>query len=339
MVLEHLFPENWLEKKVGYAFLLAIGYSIIGILVARVLFGRNPGIVSVIFISILLLPSLRKMFAIEEKIEEKEKRFSLKELLFDNRGIIKTYFAIFFGIFFTYLFFSFVLPQFGIDIFNVFKEQLFLDPGLRGHAYLSGTFWSILENNWWVLVACFILGLFTGDGAIFFIAWNASAWGTIFGYRALSAGIYAGVNPWYYLLILLGIVIWHIILEGGAYIIVATAGSVISKDIISKSKEVRKFVIYSLFAGMLLIVFYFLLKQLILSSGIYFMISVGIFLIALYFMSTIFDDKKHREVFTYNYWLFVIGIIIFILGALLEAGVLSYSGMLNKIYSMSYMFI
>ena len=32
MVLEHLFPEDWLKKKSRYAFLLGIGYSILGII-------------------------------------------------------------------------------------------------------------------------------------------------------------------------------------------------------------------------------------------------------------------------------------------------------------------
>ena len=31
MVLEHLFPEDWLEKRVGYAFIIAVVYSILGI--------------------------------------------------------------------------------------------------------------------------------------------------------------------------------------------------------------------------------------------------------------------------------------------------------------------
>ncbi len=335
MVLEHLFPENWLEKRVGYAFLIAVVYSIIGIIAARLLFGANSGIVSVVFVSILLLPSLRKMFAMEEKKEEKEKKFKLSHLITDNWDLVKTYFAIFFGIFFTYLFFSFVLPQLGIDTLNIFKEQLFLDPGLRGHAYQVDTLWSILANNWWVMAACFLLGLLTGDGAVFFIAWNASAWGTIFGYRALTAGMFDGTNPWIYLILLFLIVIWHVILEGGAYILAAISGSVISRDIISKASQIRTFVSYFLFGGGIITLLFFMIRRFGEASSA---ISVALFLGMLYMLGATFKDKKHKEVFTYNFWLFIIALLIFIIGAVVEVGVLSYSGLLNKIYLASYLF-
>lgn len=337
MVLEHLFPENWLEKKVSYAFLLAVVYSIIGIIGARLLFGANSGIVSVVFTSIFLLPSLEKLFANEEKLEEKEKKFSLFELLKDNKAIIKTYFAIFFGIFLTYMTFSFVLPQLGMNTFEIFKEQLFLDPGLRGHAYDVGTFWNILANNWWVLVACFLLGLITGDGAIFFITWNASAWGTIFGYRALTAAWYSGSNPWWYLFLLLGIVIWHVILEAGAYIIVAISGSVISRDIISKSLQIKRFASYFILGGGIITLFFYIMRQL--GQKIHFIITAILFMGALFIMRETFHDKKHKEVFTYNFWLFVVGLAIFALGAFLEAGVLTWSGTLVKIYNFSYLYV
>lgn len=336
MVLEHLFPENWLEKKVSYAFLLAIVYSIVGIIAAKLLFGANSGIVSVVFTSILLLPSLEKLFSVEEKVEEKEKKITLIEMWKDNQAIIKTYFAIFFGIFLTYMFFSFVLPQLGINTFNIFKEQLFLDPGLRGHAYDIGTFWNILANNWWVLAACFLLGFVTGDGAIFFITWNASAWGTIFGYRALTAAWYSGANPWWYLLIILSIVLWHVILEGGAYILAAISGSVISRDIISKSTQIKEFARYFVVGGGILAILFYVLKRF--NSYISTALSIIIFIISVYTIKNTFQDQKHKEVFTYNFWLFMLGLGIFILGALLEAGVLSWSGLLMKLYNYSYLY-
>ncbi len=337
MVLEHLFPENWLEKRASYAFILAMVYSIIGIIGARLLFGANSGIVSVVFTSILLLPYLEKLFAIEEKIEEKEKKFSLLHLWKDNKDLVKTYFAIFFGIFFTYMLFSFILPQLGFNTFNIFKEQLFLDPGLRGHAYDVGSFLSILSNNWWVLVACFLLALLTGDGAIFFITWNASAWGTIFGYRAISAAWQTGGNPWWFLFLIFIIVIWHVILEAGAYIIVAISGSVISKDIISKASQIKKFAGYLLLGGGIIALLFYVMRQL--GGLIYFISSALIFVGALYAMKETFSDKKHKEVFTYNFWLFMIGLGVFVLGAFLEAGVLSWSGLLMRIYDASAMFM
>jgi uncharacterized membrane protein SpoIIM required for sporulation len=341
MVLEHLFPEDWIEKKSGYAFLLAIGYSIIGIIISRLIFGSNSGIVSVFFVSLFLVPTMRKMFYYEDTIEEKEKNFSFKHLLMDNKELIKTYLMIFLGIFLTYTFFSFVLPQLGINTFNIFKEQLYLDVNLKGQAisFTSSTFWSIMINNWWVLVACFVLGLIAGDGAIFFITWNASVWGTIFGYRALSASYVANVEPFYYLAIVLSIVIWHVILEGGAYILVGTAGGVISREVIKNSNDVKAFLIYFLIGICLIFFINYMLKMILPSSILIFIMSALSFIFLLSFLIDVFKEKSHKMVFKYNFYLFILGLLVFVIGALVETFVLSNSTILSKIYELSMMYV
>ena len=62
MVLEHIFPEDWLEQKGRYAFLLGAGYSIIALLIAPILFPGDPALVAVALTSMLLLPELYKIF-------------------------------------------------------------------------------------------------------------------------------------------------------------------------------------------------------------------------------------------------------------------------------------
>ena len=89
MVLEHIFPEDWLEQKTKYAFLLGAGYSILGILIAKILFPKDSGLVSVAFISLLLLPELNKIFSIEERQEMMETQFSFKELFRDDWDVVK----------------------------------------------------------------------------------------------------------------------------------------------------------------------------------------------------------------------------------------------------------
>ena len=149
MVLERLFPEDWLEKKFRYAFILGFAYSVIGILIAKFLFPASIGIASVIFTSIFLSPSMRKIFSIEEKSEEKVKKFSLKKLYSLDYDVVFMYLLIFFGIFCAYLVFSFLLPQFGFSTFNLLKEQAFLDSALGGRAAFSfGTFENIFFYNW-----------------------------------------------------------------------------------------------------------------------------------------------------------------------------------------------
>lgn len=345
MVLEHLFPENWLEKKVGYAFLIAVIYSTVGIIGARLLFGANSGIVSVIFTSLLILPYLQKLFRREEREEETERRVSLRHLsslkgFFKNNQAIRVYFAIFLGIYLAYTLYSFILPQLGINTFNVFKEQLFVDPALRGRAFDLGTFLSILANNWWVLLATFLLAIVVGDGAIFFITWNASSWGALFGYRALTAGLYAHVSPWWYLLLVLVITLPHLILEGGAYILSAISGSIISKEIVKERADIRNFIFYVVCGAALIFFLRYIYKY---AFGVKNMIGFNLITLILviamiYIMGRLFQQKRLKKVFLNNYALFIIAILVFIIGALVETLVLDNVNILNKIYMFSFLF-
>ncbi|MBN2459663.1 stage II sporulation protein M [Candidatus Woesearchaeota archaeon] len=345
MVLEHLFPEDWLEKKVGYAFLIAVIYSTLGIVAARLLFGANSGIVSVIFTSLFILPYLQKMFSKEEREEEREKRAKFTRLdslkhFFQCNQAIRIYASIFLGIYLTYMFCSFILPQLGMNTFDVFKEQLFVDPALRGRAFDNATFFSILGNNWWVLLACFLIAIIVGDGAIFFITWNASSWGALFGYRALTAGLYAHVNPWWYLFLVVIITLPHVILEGGAYILSAISGSIISDEIVREKDDIRKFLSFLVIGALLLFVLRFFFLFAFSEQAKAFLSILSIILITgmIYMLGWLFRQKKLKKVFMNNYDLFILAIIIFIIGAIVETFVLDNSSALNQIYSFSMLF-
>jgi uncharacterized membrane protein SpoIIM required for sporulation len=345
MVLEHLFPEDWLEKRVIYAFIIAVVYSVLGIAAARLLFGANAGIVSVIFTSLFILPYLQKLFKKEEKEEEKQHLLSLKSFasikhFFKHNKAIKVYFAIFLGIYLSYMFFSFILPQLGFNTFDILKEQLFVDPALRGRAIDTGTFFSILTNNWWVLLACFLIAIIVGDGAIFFIAWNASSWGVLFGYRALTAGLNGGVSPWYYLLLLFLITLPHVILEGGAYILAAISGNVISDEIIKEKSDIKNFIFYLIGGvGLMLMVKIAYDRLLGMTDPVVFSLIAIILITAMvHVIIRLFQQTWLQKVFKDNYYLFIIAIIIFILGALVETWVLNNSTTLNNIYALSMAF-
>jgi len=86
-------------RKGQYAFILGAGYSIIGIIIAKLLFPADPALVAVAFTALLILPELYKMFSIEERLEDKEKKFTFKELWKDNKDFIKVYIYITAGIF------------------------------------------------------------------------------------------------------------------------------------------------------------------------------------------------------------------------------------------------
>ncbi|MGM5480708.1 MAG: hypothetical protein ACQESC_04585 [Nanobdellota archaeon] len=339
MVLEHLFPDSWLEKKIGVALFLGFVYTIIGIILARLLFGANSGIVSVMFISILLIPSLRKLFKQEEKQEEKEKSFTLKHFYRDNKHLIFAYIGIFFGVYVAYFLTAYLSASLGWDVTRLFGEQLFLDPAISGRAVFDlNLFWSILSNNWWVLLACFLLSVLSGDGATFFIVWNASAWASIFAIRAFSAGEVLGVSGFSAIASIVFITLPHVILEGGSYILAGITGSVISDDAISESKNLKQFLLYLAVAIGLFTLGNFVLKSLVSYAPLLMLFRLVLVLVLVHFLGRTFPDKKHQEVFTYNYWLFVLAVAIFILGALVETGVLSYSDTLNMYYSASQSF-
>lgn len=273
MVLEHIFPEDWLERKTKYAFLLGIGYSIIGILIAKTLFPRDPALVAIAFTSLLLLPELYKIFSIEERQEMMETEFSFRELFRDDWDVIKIYIFLFLGIMLVYTIASMVLPSMTANA--LFEQQLSIrgSGGVQEITYqgvfaddfgFSGSlFWGLLTNNFRVMMACFLMALLTGNGAIFIITWNASVWGTIFGITARYASEFAAQAPSQavlnfsapiMILIIFLIVFWHMIIEALCYFCAAISGSIISKDVLLERFESDRFKMVFKFNMYLLIV-------------------------------------------------------------------------------------
>lgn len=331
MVFEHLFPESLLERKEWSAFVLAVIYSTISIVLARLLFPANSGIVSIVFVSIFLIPYFETILAREERQEKQQRKRSFWLRLQDNSDAIRTYYFLFFGIYLTYMLYAFIAPHLGFNIGSVFREQLSLE-GVRGGATFSlSTFFDIFLNNWWVLLAAFLIALIAGDGAIFFIAWNASAWGTIFGYRAFAAGVNTGESALLMLLIVVVITLPHVLLEGGAYILAALAGGVISDEIVEKSEDIQRFVLYFISAVFVYIVIYVMVAMLA-DGPLRGIISILFALLALHLMRFVFDDAGDAAIFKYNFYLFLLAIGVFIVGALVETLVLYNATWLQRVY-------
>lgn len=357
MVLEYLFPEIWLKKRGLYAFLVGFGFSVLGIYGAWLLFPKSPALISVAFTAILLIQQIYRLFEQEVNIEAHEKKFTFRSLYKDNKGLIKAYFFLVAGIFLAYLLAAMVLPQMTLD--TLFREQLAMrGAGAVGKVQFTfNLFLSLLINNWWVLLACFVLGLVAGDGAIFLITWNASVWGTIFGATARFASAQMGASSLKYMLILLATVLPHAIIEMMAYILAGIAGAVISKRLIMKSRKTPDVVKYLSFAFLFIIlysVYRFFTRQGLSTSGrgipltdiltgffqnigipgskmllnqilgfIVLVIGMGIVVWLIRYLGTKFSEKKERTVYKYNWWLFIVALIFLFAGALLEALVLS----------------
>jgi uncharacterized membrane protein SpoIIM required for sporulation len=338
MVLESLLPEKWLEKKARYAFFIAVLFSSIGILVSRMLFGANSGIVSVFFTSMLFLPYLRRLLRKEEKIQDKGGY--RKELISDNFTTFKVYLFVFLGICFTYAIYTFLMPLYGIDPTPFFREQLILDRNLSGGALSIEFFATVLTHNWWVLFACFVLSLLIGDGAIFFVAWNASSWGTLIGFRAVSAALVSGNNPLWFLVLLAGITFPHLVLEGSAYILASISGGVISEEVIHTSKQIKYFLTHILVGIISFLVIYYAYLHFLPEVGLLMLtaISAATMLAILYSAGRVFEDIQRKETFVYHYRLFLFAAVLLILAAVMESYVLSSSFILREIYSLSQLY-
>lgn len=329
MVLERVIQPKLLEQHFLYAALLGAGHALIGLVLASFIFPQNTGIVSIIFTSLLLAPSLTALLREEEALEEQETTFSLQHLLRDNYPLLKAYTGIFVGVFATYFLVAALLPALGYSTFSLLREQL--SPAIAGYATNQlSIFTSILANNWLVLVVTFLLALLVGDGAIFFVVWNASAWGAIFGYRAFAAAQVTETGILLTAATLLAIVLWHTLIEGGAYILAALSGAAISEAVIKRSDELHRFLGYAA----LIITGYFALSLLTqpLATPTRLLILIPALLGGLYVLAYAFTVQKHKEVFTYNYWLFILAILVFLAGAALETAVLTHSDALGRIY-------
>jgi uncharacterized membrane protein SpoIIM required for sporulation len=238
MVLEQVYSHEWIKKKSRYAFLMGLSYSIIGIASGMFLFPKDPGLAAIAITSLLILPSLNKLFAAESN-EAKKGKFSLIEMFRDHNDIFRVYLFLFLGILLSFSFFSIVWPT--IATSRIFAQQVSV-LGISGQAYAGGgLFASLLSNNVKILVFCLLASFFYGSGAIFIITWNASVWGTIFGVIARESAGAAGQNPFMYFILTLMAVFPHMILEASAYFLAAISGGIVSKAVIREKTFSKKF--------------------------------------------------------------------------------------------------
>ena len=100
----------------------------------------------------------------------------------------------------------------------------------------------------------------------------------------------------------------------------------------------KRFATYLFFVLVAYAVIYFLLRLAFSSKEIFGTITLLLKMGVLYYGAEMFTDRKHKEVYYYNYNLFVLAIGFFIIGALVETLVLSNSATLMRIYSWAAMF-
>ncbi|OYT32314.1 hypothetical protein DRJ22_02050 [Candidatus Woesearchaeota archaeon] len=234
MVFEQLYPVEFLRKHSFYGFLLGVGYTILGMFIALMIFREDPALIAVGITSLLLIPSLYNLSDASSFFKRGIDFRSFFRFSFSN---VKIYVFIFFGIFFTFAFFSILLPSLAANyLFNV---QLSV---VRGSAvsFSFSLFWDLFSWNLRVLLLAFLLSLIAGNGAILFIAWNASVWGTIFGNLAKTAAVVSGGHPAIIFLLIILSVFPHTFLEGLSYILATVSGTALSDGLVREKAFSRR---------------------------------------------------------------------------------------------------
>lgn len=228
MVLTSLYESKDLLNKKYLAFFMGLSYSIIGIFFSLKLFPEDPGIVAVVFTSLMALTVFNTLSNYLNKYNNAYDYF---------KDLFQLYFFLFLGVFCSFLIFSFILPEMATTAF--FKEQMRFfgvasvqDSSVAENvsgaaiAFNGNMFYSILKNNATVYLFCFIVSFFM-SGGVFLILWNASVWATIFGYVMRS---YSHSQA----SLLLISVLPHTLLEISAYIFAVVIGTSLSTEIMGE---------------------------------------------------------------------------------------------------------
>ena len=237
MVLEQVLEARFAYKK-GYAFLLGLVYTIIGVISARLVFASSTGIMSVAFTSILLIPSLAELLRIEAGEALQESQFSIKRLYKDHSDIFYMYIAMFLGIFVAYSIVTLLIPE--ATLGSLFSHQL-KAAGLRGYATANAQLMTIIFNNLLIFAVAFVLSFIYGAGAVLFLVWNASVWGVVFSLFVRKAATFAGEDPVVAFAREVVPFIPHMVTEGIAYIGAAIIGGIVSKAMMQEELFSQRF--------------------------------------------------------------------------------------------------
>lgn len=237
MVFEQVIKVKWIKNK-EHAFLLAAIYAILGIISARIIFPRSTGLMSVAFTAVLLVPSLNILMSQEENEEVREKKLSLIALWRDHSDVLKVYLFLFLGIFTVYSITSLLMDP---SVSYRWFEPQFRAAGVTGAAIdFFGETLSIIKNNLLIFVVCFALSLAYGAGAVIFLTWNASVWGTVFGFFVTKSTSVAG-NTFLTFVAQIGPFLPHMVSEAIAYIMASIVGGIMSKAIIREEIGSQRF--------------------------------------------------------------------------------------------------
>lgn len=238
MVLEQLYPLEFLKRNPKYAFVLSMALTVFSVFFAMIVFPDDPALVIVAMASTLLIPSLYQFTVFETGVYRRvTELFSLREWAESNKNLFKVYMYMFFGSFFVFAFFAMFLPKLAAN--QLFKQQLSVMAG--GATWSTSLFLDLFLHNMQVLMLCFVIALIAGNGSIYMIIWNASVWGTVFGNLAKTTAMNLSASTVIVFLLIMLSVFPHVLLEMSSYVIAVISGTVLSNALAKEHIVSRQF--------------------------------------------------------------------------------------------------
>lgn len=253
MILKKIYWRLGFRNEALFHFLVGIFFALAGIMLSKLIFSQNIGLVAVFLISLASISLVDREINISETLLGRLKRLpnkifiideiitvqhtiTLKSIYDDHKNLFKTYLFLFLGIMACFSLLTLMLPieqstrLFG-EQFKIISSQ----DNVSGSAVnLAETFTGILVNNFFVLIAGFFLALLFEYGTTFIIVWNASVWGTAFALAAKTPWVTLNADPFVNFLFIMLIVFPHLVLEIVSYFSSTIAGGLLNKAIISE---------------------------------------------------------------------------------------------------------
>lgn len=219
-----------IEKRPYFAFAIGFFYVLLGYATALIFFSSIISVAMMFLITLLLVPTVIKLFNVEEK---RESRDALRHFMSDHRDIFEIYVFLFLGVFVGF----FLVGLFSsVNVFdyqlNFLRSQQGLSSELVKNKLSTGIqptfdgFLSIVENNLIVVLISFVLSFFYGAGSMFLIVLNASIFSTFILFVINNLG--SATNK----AAMFGIFLIHLIPELSGFLLAAVAGGILSKALV-----------------------------------------------------------------------------------------------------------
>ncbi len=252
MVLESIINPRSAEKKPVKMFFVGLVYASLSILLVYLIFLSDPvlsnfsGMIIITFCVMFSLPFMYHLITREEKEDESVENFF--KLLKVHKDAIYAFMWLFLGFVIAFSFWSIIFES--SDLFNAqlraycsINNPSDIDSCISKYSYGRGDllgaatkemkFFSIIENNIYVMGFTLLFSLIFGAGAIFVLAWNASVISAAIGIftRYEISGIPFGIARY----------MMHGFPEIAAYFITALAGGILGTGVIRNKLKSMKF--------------------------------------------------------------------------------------------------